>query len=44
MAIRNNTTKQRIIEAGRDSRRVRNSNTTMSPFGGLFNALRPLIQ
>ena len=44
MAIQNNTTKQRIIEAGRDQRRVRNSNQTMSPFGGVFNALRPLIQ
>lgn len=44
MAIRKNTTKQRITEAGRDSRRVKISNRTMSPFGGVFNALRPLIQ
>ena len=44
MVIRNSTTKQRIIEAGRDSRRVKHSNQTMSPFGGVFNALRPLIQ
>ncbi len=44
MVIRNNTTKQRINEAGRDQRRVKISNQTMSPFGGVFNALRPLIQ
>ena len=44
MVTRNNTTSKRIIEAGRDSRRVKHSNQTMSPFGGVFNALRPLIQ
>jgi len=40
--LRKNTT-QRTIHAGRDERRVADRSRTMSPFGGIFNALKPLI-
>lgn len=44
MATQQKTSRQRIFDAGRDERRVSNRSETMSPFGGVFNALRPLIQ
>jgi hypothetical protein len=33
----------RVIHAGRDERRVADRSRTLSPFGGIFNALKPLI-
>jgi hypothetical protein len=38
---RNST--QRVIHVGRDERRVADRSRTLSPFGGVFNALKPLI-
>lgn len=40
--LRKNAT-ARVVYAGRDERRVNDQSRAVSPFGGVFNALKPLI-
>jgi hypothetical protein len=43
MTIQRKYATERVVYAGRDERRVNDQSRAVSPFGGVFNALKPLI-